>query len=200
MISLTRWVRHSTIWEQQQKICLWKMSTSSHEGNLVVIHYLTVPDYRYWPGGLKSSILVSKISLSRYNIFSLACVQTSHFFLTLAFIVCCLRNLNVCSRLHPTCVIRKTGLCRLWNANFRLEISFFKLADERSIVCEISRLALLTPRRLDRCVWPGGASAPQRQKFRTDDFNVYIMKSLGLNLNLVDFMFLLVDYGKGLCS
>ena len=76
----------------------------------------------------------------------------------------------------------------------------FKLADERSIVCEISRLALLTPRRLDRCVWPGGASTPQRQKFRTDDFNVYIMKSLGLNLNLVDFMFLLVDYGKGLCS
>ena len=32
---------HSTMWEQQQKnICLRKRSSSSHEGNLVVIHHL----------------------------------------------------------------------------------------------------------------------------------------------------------------
>ena len=51
-------------------IIIIKMSISSHEGNLVVIHYLTVPDYRYGPDGLKSSIFVNKISLSRYNNFS----------------------------------------------------------------------------------------------------------------------------------
>ena len=37
------WIR--PMWEQQQKkICLWKMSRSSHEGNLVVIHHLNEAD------------------------------------------------------------------------------------------------------------------------------------------------------------
>ena len=36
---------HSTMWKQQQKkICLRKMSISSHEGNLIVIHRLIVAD------------------------------------------------------------------------------------------------------------------------------------------------------------
>ena len=65
-------------------IIIIKMSISSHEGNLVVIHYLTVPDYRYGPDGLESSIFVNKISLSRYNNFFPLLVY--FFFLTLAFI------------------------------------------------------------------------------------------------------------------
>ena len=36
---------HSTMWQQQQKkICLRKMSISSHEGNLMVIHRLIAAD------------------------------------------------------------------------------------------------------------------------------------------------------------
>ena len=48
-------------------------------------------------------------------------------------------------------------------------------------------------------------SAPQRQKFHTDDINNYLClhnksSSHGVpNVNLFDFMFFLVDYGKVLC-
>ena len=46
---------------------------------------------------------------------------------------------------------------------------------------------------------PGGMSATQRQKLHTDDVNQYLHKSgrYGVpNVNLFDFKFLLVDYGK----
>ena len=47
---------------------------------------------------------------------------------------------------------------------------------------------------------PGGMSATQRQKFHTDDVNQYLHNISGTygvpNVNLFDFMFLLVDYGK----
>ena len=53
-------------------------------------------------------------------------------------------------------------------------------------------------------VLPGGMSAPQRQKFHTDDVNQGLLNKSGShgvpNVNLFDFMFLLVDYGKVLCS
>ena len=36
---------HSSMWEQQQKkLCLRKMSTPSHKGNLVVIHHIIASD------------------------------------------------------------------------------------------------------------------------------------------------------------
>ena len=36
---------HSSMWEQQQKkLCLRKMSTPSHKGNLVVIHHMIATD------------------------------------------------------------------------------------------------------------------------------------------------------------
>ena len=50
----------------------------------------------------------------------------------------------------------------------------------------------------------GGMSATQRQKFYTDDVNQCLHKkssSHGVpNANLFNFMFLLVDFGKVLCS
>ena len=53
-------------------------------------------------------------------------------------------------------------------------------------------------------VSPGGKSAPQRQKLHTDNVKQRLHIKSGshvvLNVNLFDFMFLLVDYGKGLCS
>ena len=49
-------------------------------------------------------------------------------------------------------------------------------------------------------VLPGGMSAPQRQKFHTDDVNQRLLNKSGShgvpNVNLFDFMFLLVDYGN----
>ena len=45
---------------------------------------------------------------------------------------------------------------------------------------------------------------PQRQKFHTDDVNQCLHNKSSIhgvpNVNLFDFMFLLVDYGKALCS
>ena len=47
-------------------------------------------------------------------------------------------------------------------------------------------------------------SAPQRRKFHTDDVNQGLLNKSGShgvpNVNLFDFMFLLVDYGKVFCS
>ena len=55
-----------------------------------------------------------------------------------------------------------------------------------------------------RDVSPGGTPAPQRQKFHTDDVNQCLHNkpgSLGVpKENLLVHMFLLVDYGKVLCS
>ena len=53
-------------------------------------------------------------------------------------------------------------------------------------------------------VLPEGRSAPQRQKFHTDDVNQCLHNKSGSqgvpSVTLFDFMFLLVDYGKALCS
>ena len=51
---------------------------------------------------------------------------------------------------------------------------------------------------------PAGMSVPQQQKFHTGDVNQCLHNKSGShgvpNVNLFDFMFLLVDYGKALCS
>ena len=50
----------------------------------------------------------------------------------------------------------------------------------------------------------GGTSATQRQKFHTDDVNHCLLNKSGSrgvpNANLFNFTFLLVDFGKVLCS
>ena len=50
----------------------------------------------------------------------------------------------------------------------------------------------------------GGTSATQRQKFHTDDVNLCLHNKSGSywvpNANLFNVMFLLVDFGKVLCS
>ena len=50
----------------------------------------------------------------------------------------------------------------------------------------------------------GGTSATQRQKFHTDDVNQCLHNKSGShgfpNANLFNFTFLLVDFGKLLCS
>ena len=50
----------------------------------------------------------------------------------------------------------------------------------------------------------GGTSATQRQKFHTDDVNQCLHNKSGShgvpNANLFNFTFLLVDFGKVLCS
>ena len=55
-----------------------------------------------------------------------------------------------------------------------------------------------------RDVSRGGTSAIQRQKFHTDDVNQCLHNKSGShgipNANLFNFMFLLVDFGKVLCS
>ena len=55
-----------------------------------------------------------------------------------------------------------------------------------------------------RDVSPGGTSMPQRHKFHTDDVNQCLHNKTGSygvpNVNLFDFMFLLVENGNVLCS
>ena len=55
-----------------------------------------------------------------------------------------------------------------------------------------------------RDVSRGGTSATQRQKFHTDDVNQCLHNKSGShgvsNANLLNFTFLLVDFGKVLCS
>ena len=55
-----------------------------------------------------------------------------------------------------------------------------------------------------RDVSRGGTSATQRQKFHTDDVNQCLHNKSGShgapNANLFNFTFLLVDFGKVLCS
>ena len=55
-----------------------------------------------------------------------------------------------------------------------------------------------------RDVSRGGTSATQRQKFHTDDVNQCLHNKCGShgvpNANLFNFTFLLVDFGKVLCS
>ena len=50
----------------------------------------------------------------------------------------------------------------------------------------------------------GGTSATQRQKFHTDDANQCLLNKSGSrgvpNVNLFNFRFLLIDFGKVLCS
>ena len=62
MIPLTRWVMHSSTWEQQQKkLCLRKMSTSSQEGNLVVMHHMIATDGQI-DSLLKSNYLYTRVT------------------------------------------------------------------------------------------------------------------------------------------
>ena len=55
-----------------------------------------------------------------------------------------------------------------------------------------------------RDVSRGETSATQRQKFHTDDINQCLHNKSGShgvsNVNLLNFTFLLVDFGKALCS
>ena len=55
-----------------------------------------------------------------------------------------------------------------------------------------------------RDVLRGGMSATQRQKFHTEDVNQYLHNKSGshavANANLFNFTFLLVNFGKVLCS
>ena len=66
-------------------------------------------------------------------------------------------------------------------------------------------MADVSPRSLLlRDVLGGGTSATQRQKFHTDDVNKCLHNKTGShgvpNANLFNFTFLLVDFGKVLCS
>ena len=67
------------------------------------------------------------------------------------------------------------------------------------------RMADVSPR--SSSLWDvtrGGTSATQRQKFHTDDVNQCLHNKFGipgiLNENLFNFTFLLVNFGKVLCS
>ena len=68
------------------------------------------------------------------------------------------------------------------------------------LACEYSRFSLLL---VARDVSAKGTCATQRQKFHTDDVNQYVYTKTGghgvPNVHFFDFMFLLDDYGKGLC-
>ena len=70
------------------------------------------------------------------------------------------------------------------------------------LACERQTFLLRTS--LLRDVLWGGTSATQQQKFHTDDVNQCLHNkpsSHGVpNANLFNFMFLLVDFSKGLCS
>ena len=76
-----------------------------------------------------------------------------------------------------------------------------KITTTTALVCENSRLSTFLAAGE---VSLGGTSAPKRRKLHTDDVNQCLhdkSDSHGvLNLNLLNFMFLLVDYGKVLCS
>ena len=65
------------------------------------------------------------------------------------------------------------------------------------IACEYSCFSLLL---VAKVVSPEGSSATQQQKFHTDDVNQCLHNKPGShgvsNVNLFDFMFLLVDYGQ----
>ena len=65
------------------------------------------------------------------------------------------------------------------------------------IACEYSCFSLLL---IAKVISPEGLSATQRQKFHTDDVTQCLHNEHGShgvsNVNLFDFMFPLVDYGK----
>ena len=72
-----------------------------------------------------------------------------------------------------------------------------KITTTTALVCENSRLStLLAPGEVSL----RATSGPKRQKLHTDDVNYCLhdkCDSHGVpNLNLLNFMFLLVDYGK----
>ena len=77
------------------------------------------------------------------------------------------------------------------------------------VFCHRPQLSLRTPDVSPRSsprrdVSRGGTSATQRQKFHTDDVNQCLHNKSGShgvpNANLFNFTFLLVDFGKVLCS
>lgn len=67
------------------------------------------------------------------------------------------------------------------------------------VACESSRLSLLL---VAQGILPGGMFAPQQQKLHTDDINqclqLYIRNLVAMGFQM--FMFILIDYGKVLCS
>ena len=77
--------------------------------------------------------------------------------------------------------------------------SFGQLGQE--VACENIRFSsLLAAGDVSR----GGTSTTQRQKFHTDDANQCLLNKSGSrgvpNVNLFNFRFLLIDFGKVLCS
>ena len=80
-----------------------------------------------------------------------------------------------------------------------------KWCQQNSNACSSLRTADVSPRSSPlRDVSRGGTSATQRQKFHTDDINQCLHNKSGShgvpNANLFNFTFLLVDFGKVLCS
>ena len=83
---------------------------------------------------------------------------------------------------------------------FFLVITYFQYY-QSNLAYENSRFSsLFSARDVSR----GGTSATQRQKFHTDDANQCLHNKSGShgvpNANLFNFTFLLVDFGKVLCS
>ena len=85
--------------------------------------------------------------------------------------------------------------------NSLLRFSLILRTFTRTIACENIRFSsLFSAGDVSR----GGTSPTQRQKFHTDDVNQCLKKKYGShgvpNTNLFNFSFLLVDFGKVLCS
>ena len=81
------------------------------------------------------------------------------------------------------------------------DVHNFAVKPRAAVACENIRLSTLF---VAGDVSRGGASATQRQKFHTDDANQCLLNNSGsrgvLNVNLFNFRFLLIDFGKVLCS
>ena len=97
---------------------------------------------------------------------------------------------------HPYCTF---CLIFLWNWNWRM-LLFCGQGTLHSL-----RTTDVSPRSSPlRDVLQGGMSATQRQRFHTDDINQCLHNKSGShgvpNANLFNFTFLLVDFGKVLCS
>ena len=88
------------------------------------------------------------------------------------------------------------GVKKLVTSSFKRKMAWIFLACERQTF-------LLRSSPL-RDVSLGGTSATQQQKFHTDDVNQCLHNKSGShgvpNANLFNFTFLLVDFGKVLCS
>ena len=88
------------------------------------------------------------------------------------------------------------GVKKLVTSSFKRKIAWIFLACEQQTF-------LLCSSPLRDVLW-GGTSATQQQKFHNDDVNQCLHNKSGShgvpNANLINFMFLLVDFSKVLCS